>query len=650
PETVARWDLATLVQALQKACHGVGYAHSHNVIHRDLKPANILLGNHGEVLVVDWGIARLLETRSTEDGESGLLWSQTGEARTERVRGSPPYMAPEQIQHPNQVTPAADVFCLGVILYEALTGLSPFPGKDVESIVRGICHGRPVPPRERTPERSIPAELEEICLRALEKFPGHRFSTATELAEALAAHLSGGRRKEAAGRRLRDARSMGERLRMLSGRINEARRALERENQPAAGRRGPSEKEAFQKSRAQLVSLQRASDGLFSEAIWALHRGLSDDPDSAGLKEVLGEIYSERLSDAERRGATREMALFRGVLRSVDENRWERWLSTGCEFRVRTIPEGQPLELLRLEERSGRLRPTESLGLVEDQLPISLPQGRYALGPALPSGETESISIQRRWIYPFVLERKDRCDLTLDLRGEEAAGAAFAFVPGGPAIVGGDREAAGAGEDRQVELAPFALARLPVTVGAYDRFLAALRSQSPALAKRHRPLDFDLQRRAGIKRPVVQVSLADAKAYVAWLAGVTRRQIRLPGADEWEKAVRGGDGRAYPWGNRFDPTLCASVANSQPAEFPPPAGSFHDDRSVFGVLDGAGGVWEWTADSLGEVQLVVGGSTASEPSGCRSASRRGLNPESKLRFLGFRVLMDLSEGSPTALD
>ena len=91
---------------------------------------------------------------------------------------------------------------------------------------------------------------------------------------------------------------------MLAGRIDEAQRALERENRPAAGTKGPSGKEDFQKSSARLVSLQRASDGLFSEAIWALQRGLSDDPDSAGLKEVLGEIYSERLSDAERRGAT----------------------------------------------------------------------------------------------------------------------------------------------------------------------------------------------------------------------------------------------------------------------------------------------------------------------------------------------------------
>ena len=137
---------------------GVGYAHDLDVLHRDLKPANILLGGHGEVLVVDWGIARF-----TPRGADGVgvtdsirrrLWSESRDARRERVRGSPPYMAPEQVKHPDQVGAAADVFCLGVILYEILTRFPPFSGKDVEEVVepsatRSRCLPGSAPPTSR---------------------------------------------------------------------------------------------------------------------------------------------------------------------------------------------------------------------------------------------------------------------------------------------------------------------------------------------------------------------------------------------------------------------------------------------------------------------------------------------------------------------
>jgi formylglycine-generating enzyme required for sulfatase activity len=232
--------------------------------------------------------------------------------------------------------------------------------------------------------------------------------------------------------------------------------------------------------------------------------------------------------------------------------------------------------------------------------------------------------------------------LRLDLRGEDEAGEAFAFVPGGPALLGGDSRASGSGALRSITLPPFSIARDPVTVGAFDRFLAAVRGDSLALAHKLRPAEFDQQLRTGPDHPVVGVSLQDAQAYAAWLATATDRVIRLPSADEWEKSVRAADGRTYPWGDGWRPSFCASVLTCQPADLPPATDNFPRDCSPFGVRGGAGGVWEWTNDSEGEGAVVVGGAVVSEAGGCRVAGRRALERSSKLRFLGFRVLMEPS--------
>ena len=637
-DTEERWDLPALVSALEKACAGVGYAHAHGVIHRDLKPANILLGEHGEVLVVDWGIALLVETTADEDTQKALLWSQTGEVRKERVRGSPPYMAPEQIQHPNQVTPAADVFCLGVILYEALTGVSPFPGKDVETIVRGVCHVRPIPPRERNPKRAIPAELEEICLRALEKFPGHRFADASELAEALRSYLSGGRQQARATRRVKEARSMHERLQGLATRRDAARQKLEAANVPRVtpGESGVEMRVLIEQDN----SVRRAADGVLTEALRCLQEGLSDAPRSPEVLELLGEFYAERYAEAERGGPGNHRPLYRALIGAFDDGKWQAWMNAGCEVSVDTLPISSPLELLRLEERAGALRISESLGVLSQRTCTALAPGRYALAPAIEGAETESLSIPRRWIYPLLLRRGERLSLRIDLRGEDEAGEAFAFVPGGPALLGGDSEASGSGALRTVSLPPFSISQHPVTVGAYDRFLSALRGESLAVARQRRPEGFDQQLRTGQDRPVVGMNQEDARAYAAWLATMTDRVIRLPRADEWEKSVRAADGRAYPWGDGWRRSYCASVLTCQPSDLPPAISAFPHDCSPFGVRGGAGGVWEWTDDNGNDGALVVGGSIISEAGGCRVAARRALKPASKLPFLGFRVLME----------
>ncbi len=637
-----RWTRATLVQVMLKACHAVGYAHRRGVIHRDLKPANILLGDHGEVLVVDWGIARVVGGPSADAPASKRLWSRTGEPRTERVRGSPPYMAPEQVKHPDQVGPPADVFCLGVMFYEALTRVVPWTGTDVDTIVDGLCHAPPVPPRERAPALSIPAELEEICLRALEKFPGHRFADASEMAAALEQFVGGGRRYEAATRRLREAMSMRDRHRSLRTRREDAARKLDAARAPV-GSDEATDPATLRELEVRADSVTRAADGVLSEAVWALRRAIADDPDHPGVREVLAELYADRYAEAERVGAEREQAWFRALLRQFDDGRWGRWLRTGGELTLAAIPEDVSLAVVRLDEQDGRLVPGERLDASADGV-WQLAPGRYAITrPAAGAAADRPEPPPFRWHHPFRVEREDRLHLVVDLAGEDQATDELRFVPGATGPVGGDRLASGSGKRRRVHTAPFLLGRHPVTVGAYGRFLAWVGDDRPGVARRHRPLDFDEQLRDGERRPVRGVSAQDADAYCAWLAEVTGRAIRLPTADEWERAARGADGRAYPWGDRFDGGRCASLYTGAPGGPPPAVGLFADDVSPYGVEDLAGGVWEWTGSLAGGRRLVCGGAVVSEEAACRSAVRRALMPRDRLPFLGFRVLMELTD-------
>jgi eukaryotic-like serine/threonine-protein kinase len=636
-ETLARWPLIPLLQVLEKVCQGVGYAHAHGVVHRDLKPANILLGKHGEVLVVDWGIARVLHS---SDGARGRLWSREGEERVERVRGSPPYMAPEQIKHPDHVSPAADVFCLGVILYEVLCRESPFPGSTLEEVVEMLCHERPVPPRERAPQLRIPAEVEEICLRSLEKFPGHRYTDASDLATALSDFLSGGKRQDAATRRLREAESLRSRYRVLVRRKEDGWVELDAGRQAVGEHPGEEEGRRLERLKDRVGSLERAADGVFSEAVWSLHRALADDPENREIQAVLGELYGDRYAEAEWLHDDREQAFFRAMLRQFDDGRWSRWLRSGAELLLETIPDDTPMALYRLQERDGRMEPGELIA-PDSHNSWQIAPGRYGLAP-LPTSTDGKGPSSNSWFYPVLLDRGTKRHLILDVRGEDKSGERFCFVPGGPTQVGGDRLAAGASYQDRPYIAPFAIARNPVTVGAYARFLDWLTAHDPVEARIRTPLTQPNRAQSDERQPITGISHNDALAYCDWLRGATGVVLRLPTAAEWEKAARGADGRSFPWGDHMATGYCASLELGNPQGPPPNVGSFPQDISPFGVEDTAGGVWEWTSTGLPEQRhIAMGGSIVSDPDGCRSAGRRALLADTKLHFLGFRVLLEL---------
>jgi tetratricopeptide (TPR) repeat protein len=167
-------ESARIVESLARAVH---HAHDHGILHRDLKPANVLLTAEQTPKITDFGLAKFIEQES-------------GPTRSEAVIGTPSYMAPEQAAGDNkQVGPATDVYSLGAILYELLTGCPPFRGPSPLNTLELVRNRDPVAPRRVRADISF--VLETICLRCLEKKPGNRYSTAASLADDLGHFLAG---------------------------------------------------------------------------------------------------------------------------------------------------------------------------------------------------------------------------------------------------------------------------------------------------------------------------------------------------------------------------------------------------------------------------------------------------------------------------
>ena len=165
-------EAARLVDLLARAMHTV---HQRGIIHRDLKPSNVLLSDEQVPKITDFGLARHGQSEVTADGA---------------IMGTPSYMAPEQaLGQIERIGPPADVYALGAILFELLTGRAPFRGASIPATLQQVVHLDPPSPRSLQP--GIPRDLETICLKALQKDPAKRFASAQELADDLQRFLHG---------------------------------------------------------------------------------------------------------------------------------------------------------------------------------------------------------------------------------------------------------------------------------------------------------------------------------------------------------------------------------------------------------------------------------------------------------------------------
>ncbi len=199
PEYIQKYDRHMLLDIFRSVCHAVAYAHSKGVIHRDIKPENIMVGQFGEVLLMDWGLAKTLDSEAGHSADSHFYGQQSPDQDGMKtldgtIKGSPAYIAPEQaFGDVDEVDFKTDIFLLGSTLYHMFTHCPPYEAEDIMEIISKAETCDFPPPRNRNPKCLIPLALERIILKAMAPLKENRYANAEALIEDIGAFITGRR-------------------------------------------------------------------------------------------------------------------------------------------------------------------------------------------------------------------------------------------------------------------------------------------------------------------------------------------------------------------------------------------------------------------------------------------------------------------------
>lgn len=639
PDDLVRYGHVRLLNILIQVCNSIAYAHSRGVIHRDLKPANIMLGEYGEVFVMDWGLAKIVKTKVERPVVGGRPDQAAFQTRVGDVTGTPAYMAPEQaLGLVGALSERSDVFALGAILYEFLTGRPPFVADSMIATLRLAQHGQIQLPSAVAPRAEILPALEAITMRCLARDPMDRYASATELRDELEACVTTGHTVmqsiRGTARVLRKAARAGQRFRELA----RTRRQTAREIGTAAALRLPNDPqeaiEAHWAAVAALRAVEAELDRLFDQAVARFHRVLNEQPDSVGAIEGLRDLFWYRFLEAERFGDDRAMAVYRSLAAQHDPNAVLRAATEGRgELRLTVDPAPTHAELIPLTQgplrvNAGAPRPIED----------TIAMGSYLLRLQAP-GHVPTVAAL--WIG-----RQETAELSLRMPRVERLPAQMIYVPAGPFWRGTRVEFVHGPPRLRAHQDAFCIARTPVTIADWAAFVDA----GPSPEQRVPPgadWRIDSKGRAHpaqpAQHPMTGVSLRLIRAYCQWRTSVDALPWRLPTAGEWEKAARGADGRSFPWGDVWEPSFCR-CAHSAEGGAPSAVGAAHD-VSVYGVHDLAGGVREWTRTEHPRDprrRVIKGGGFQSARPECHLGATTFRRMDHGAPDLGFRLALDAS--------
>jgi formylglycine-generating enzyme required for sulfatase activity len=613
-------ESAQLIETLARAMH---YAHLRGVVHRDLKPGNVLLAGEERVAkITDFGLAKRIDAEARDMSQSGA------------IMGTASYMAPEQAAGKVRDTgPAADVYALGALLYECLTGRPPFEGAHHVVLV-SVLADEPVPPSRRAAD--IPRDLEVICLKCLQKDPARRYASAEELADDLRRFQAGEpirarpvgtveRAVKWARRRPALAALLGVVLLALVGLTALSTVALDRE------RKARQEADKARKARDFLVSIFRIKDiragntrtarQILNEAEQRIPTEFADQPD---LRDEL-------------------LAAIADVNRNLD----------------RTVPAAMILEArgaIRLHSpRGGSARPVpQTLLYPTDRLSLAA-DARVQLvflsdlhKERLQAGREATIG--RKGCSPAAAVRERADDVLMT----------FVRLPKGTFYMGWgsdyrDPMKITKGKKREIK-EDFEIAVHAVTQGQWEAIMG--KSNNPSYFSRKgngRNSVLDISDEELKLFPVETVSWDDAQKFIKKLNEKERGRgylYRLPSEKEWEYACRGGATSLAECSYHFYLDKPTNDLSSKQANFngnypfgkapkgpyrerPTRVGSYPPNK--LGLCDMHGNVWQWTDTAEGSDRVGRGGGWDDGGTYCRAAYRVRVTPSLRNFDLGFRL-------------
>jgi eukaryotic-like serine/threonine-protein kinase len=654
---VESFSLTRLIQVFLQVIQAVSYAHDKGVIHKDLNPSNIMIGEHGEVQVLDWGLWQLAP-------KSKVSTSFAFPGAHAQISGTPGYMSPEQVQGA-PLDHKTDIYALGAILYEVLT-LQPLFQGSVQEVITATREKEPERPRERNKQREIPAVLEEICVKALSKKASERQKSAMQLSEELQKWLEVEAEKQQ--RRIRSIDKVNQGKEWL----NEYRRLkrdvarLEEEEEKTVTRfqhwEPVSLKREVLAAQDRVTQARKQLGHTGSKVVSLLTEALGFDPDNAQARQVMADFYWERFLEAEQNLNSEDMDFFSTLVASYDDGAYRNQLTGEGQVELSSDPPGAEVFIARCEENGFVRAETDSRRAGTTPTgPIRLVMGSYVATLKKPG--------YRDVRYPLHISRNQGVKTSIDLFTDEEIGPDLIYIPAGGFTQGGDPAITGFSLPRtEAHLPAFFIARDPVTVAEYVEFANAMvREKGFDAALQHVPrltpegpyyfektadglLQFPPEPDAEGDRwdpqwPVMCISWYDAQAFCEWRSKKEGVEYRLPTETEWEKAARGVDGSWYPWGKRFDASLCNLIVSRRDRANLVAVGQFPDDVSVYGVRGMAGNCQDWTStediDGEGATArrgyILRGGSWAAEPPAARCAYREKRPPHYLLGCIGFRV-------------
>ncbi len=605
-EILAEEKVMSPERALEFACAigaGVGAAHRQKIVHRDLKPLNIMTQAGQPVSeglkILDFGLAKI---------KSGELLGSFVQAKTSGMMGSPFYMAPEQWSD-DEPDARADIYSIGIILYQMLAGDVPFKGSSIPSIMKK--HLTNPPPSFKSIGIGVSSQLEDVVRHALEKEVSNRTpSVEVFMDELRAAVKAGGSVSRSTSPQPIPTRDPGDTVFAPAIDTAKSRAEITSETVYDGGGGGggsapllsPEEQERLAASRSAYEHEQQVRDRIAREELAreAEARRHADEEKERTRKEAEERRNKERADREERERKQREqMERVERQARELEE-RLAR-LATSIS------PHGQVPETTLVDPDATQVRQTVGVSSVGDNsfsgsgvIPHSVPPG----GIIEPGTKKNSSMLIFGGVGLLVLllvavtagyfllkpapappGGPGSTNLGPNNPPAENTKADLVEIPAGTFQMGRNTGPQQELPEHPATVAAFFMDRTEVTNAEYADFVAATNHEVPTHWLQGKPL-------AGQEKwPVVNVSPKDAEAFAAWRSRRDGVTYRLPTEEEWEYAARnGGEFKSFPWGDTFREKR-AVVREAAPR----PVGSYPEGKNRWGAVDLIGNVWEWTS-------------------------------------------------------